>query len=245
MKAAREEMDKMQKSADKTKDFIKGAFGELAGPAVSIGAGAALGIFLKSSIDAAAGLEEMHNRAQVVFGNDFPAAERQSQILAASLNRSESDMLGFATNFALVAEGLGIGSKQADEMSTSLTRLAVDFSKAMGGSQEQAAQAITLALEGNGRALRQYGIVLNDNTLQEFASTQGIKDKVSAMSQAQKAYLTEQFLLSNTGKIQEAAARNTGSLRDETEQFKSAWHDMLEETGKPLLPGVTAIMRGL
>src|SRR4051812_3659790 len=114
MKQARGEMEKMQQSADKTKDFVRGVFKEFAGPVASIGAGAALGIFVKSAIEAAAELEEVHNRAIVIFGDDFPEMERRSITLGAALHRSADDLLAFQSNFALVAEGLGIGSEQAD-----------------------------------------------------------------------------------------------------------------------------------
>jgi hypothetical protein len=245
MKKAQKDMEDFQKKADETKDVVGGLFRELAGPVAQIGLGAGLGLFLKDSVQAAAGLQELHNKAEVVFGADFPKALAQADALAASLHRSSDDMLGFKSNFALVAEGLGIGSEQAGQMSESLTRLAVDFSKALGGTQEQAADAITMALQGNTRGLREYGIVLNDSTLQEFANKQGIKDKVSEMTQAQRAYLTEQALLQNTSKIQELAARNTGSLRDEVEQLKGQWHDLVQETGKPLLPKVTETLKGV
>lgn len=225
--------------------LLKDAFKGVGTPITIAAVTAAIGTMSKKSLDAAASIEQLHNKASVVFGDDFPAMQAGANAMGAALNRSESDILAFQTNLALVANDLGITGKHAETLSQNMTQLGIDLSKAMGGTQEEAIQAITLALQGSGKALRQYTIALNDDTLQQFANTKGIKDKVAEMTQAQKAYITEQYLLENTAKIQEIAAKNTGLYADRVEEFKGAWQDMLETTGKPLLPAASAILEGV
>jgi hypothetical protein len=245
MKAARGELQNLQKASDATKETVSGLFRELAGPAAGVGIGAGIGILIKDSAQAAAALQELNNKAQVVFGQAFPQANAQANALGASLHRSSDDILGTATNITMVAEGLGFTSQKAQAMSFDLTKLAVDFSKSFGGTQEQAVDAITLAMEGSTRGLRQYGVVLTDSTLQQYAHSKGIKDDTSEMSQAQKALLTYEYLMEKTTAIQNTATKNTGDLRDETAALTDTWNDFLQAAGSPILPGVTKVIAGI
>lgn len=245
MKKAREEMEKLQKTSDKTKGFVKDLFREFAGPVAAAGVASAIGALVKGAIDAAAGLQGLERRAQSVFGQSFPKMQAETQGLASQLHRSASDVLEFSTGFATLAQGLGIGTKVTNEMSTSLARLTVDFGSYFDIADQEAFDVIQSGLRGNTRALGAYGIILKDETLQEFAASRGIKQKVSTLNEAQALYLRYQFLLEKTNRLQGDAARNTETLGNKVKEFKSAWHDMLEEMGKDFLPAVTKLFGGL
>src|SRR5688500_7934627 len=78
MKKARDEMEKLQKTSDKTKGFVQNLFRELAGPAAGLGAAAAIGAFVRGSIEAADALEGLNNRAQLIYGATFPNMKHQA-----------------------------------------------------------------------------------------------------------------------------------------------------------------------
>lgn len=255
-------MGRLQQQSGQTQSAMS-SFGSVAERALGYGLGV-IGVnsinaviggiarFTQQTITAAANLQELQNRAQVVFGNDFADAQQKADALALALHRASDNMLESMTGLSLVAEGLGVSDKAALAMSEDLTRLAVDFSKAMGGTQADAMQALTLALEGSGRALRQYGIVLNDDTLQQYANAQGIRVKVGNMDQEQKAILTYHFLMEKTKAIQETAIKNTGSMRDRTAELADAWQDFQQVAGKPFIgplasaiEAVTGFIKGL
>lgn len=215
---------------------------------VSLGAGAigaALALLAKSSISAAQELQSVGIMAKVVFGEDFPKMNQELTNLSVSLGRNQSDLAKFASSVTTVATGLGVSKKAAEDMSLGLTELAVSFGKAFNTSDQSVMDAFKSALEGNTRGLRQFNIVLNDNTLQEYLNKQGIDKKVTSLDEASKAIVTYNYLLDETSAIQEAGAQNTGNLADQTKKLSASWNDLQESMGTTFLPAVTAAVQGL
>jgi hypothetical protein len=165
--------------------------------------------------------------------------------LAASFGRSGDDLLGFATHIDSILKGLGFTQTAAEGMSTQITTLGVDFGKAFHVSDADAIRAIESAMEGNTRGLREYGIAINDSTMKQFEHAKGVDTDISSMNAAQKAYLTYQFLLSQTNDIQKTAAKNTGDLDDEVKRLGAAWQEMLQIVGTPILGIVSTTFQGV
>lgn len=245
MAKARGELEKFGKQSVNVQGQVKDLFRELAGPVGTLGIAAAIGMIVKQSIEAASALKMVRNSAEVVFGEDFARMEAGVNSMAASLHRNASEILGFEANLAIAAESLGIGQHASEEMSQSLSRLAIDFGKAFGGSDVDAMHTIEMALEGNTRGLRQYHIAVNDEILQSYASAQGIRAKVTEMNAEQKAILTYNFLMDKTSDVQKIAQKNTGDFNDEVKDLKAAWDDMAEALGTPILPAVAATFGGI
>ncbi len=199
----------------------------------------------EEAVRAADRLEAMHNRAQVIFGTDFPRMEAGADALGLALHRSGNEVLGFETSLAAVTQGLGVSKGLSEEMSQSLTGLAVDFGKVFHIGDDQAANSLQMALEGSTRALRQYGIVMSTAALQEYAHAEGIGVKVSHMNEEQQAILRYHFLMDKTHAIQEAAAKDTGNLDDSVKHLEAAWNDLLEKLGTPLTPVIASATEGL
>lgn len=241
MKEAAQHIRAVQDSSRQATQFVRGFFTAFTGPLGAAAAGAALALVAKSSVEAAAQLEEINNKAQAVFGEKFGMARQSAAELGRELGRSKDQMLALETGFDLFAEGVGVGSDAAIGMSEDLARLSVDFSK-VRGTQEEAAHAIEMALVGNGRALRQYGVILNDTTLNEYLAAKGSKVRAEDLDAESKAVASYNFLLEKTAAIQEAAAKNTGGLRDVTERLKGSWQDYEQLLGKSMLPFITHVI---
>jgi hypothetical protein len=194
----------------------------------------------KEAIGAAAEMEGLRNRAEVLYQDDLPAMEAATAKLAGTMNRSSNEALALTTRFTALLTGVGEGKQSAEQMSLSLTQLAIDFGKVFNVSDEQAMMGIQGALEGNTRALRQYGIVMTTTTLQEFAHSEGITTKVSKMTEAEQVELRYQFLMAKTGDIQRAATKDTGGFNDSVKALGGAWNDLEVTLGRPTLPMLTA-----
>jgi hypothetical protein len=245
MAKARGEVERFQKQSVSLRGNVRDLFRELAGPAAGIGLAAGLGMLVKNSIEAASALQAVQNRARVVFGEDFPAMEAGSRKMAEGLNRNTSEILGFQTSLAAMAQGLGVGKKASEQMAQGLSRLSVDFGKVFHVSDAEAMGRIQSAMEGSTRALREYGIVVNDAILQDYAQSQGIRAKVTDMNAEQRAVLMYNFLMDRTAEIQKTAQKNTGDLHDEVANLRAAWDDMAETLGTPILPIVAKTFSGI
>lgn len=213
------------------------------GTAIALAAGTfALYEFGKASAEAATRLQEVQNRAQVVFGSDFPQVQAATRRVADEFHRSATEILGFQTQTTAIVEGLGLSRQAAEQMSQALTPLAIDIGKVFNVDDAEAMHAIESALEGNTRALREYGIVLNDGTLQEYAHAEGIKVKVAQMDAESKAVLTAHYLMDKTHDLQVTAAKDTGDVNDALKGLHAEWQTLEENLGTVFVPVASAVL---
>jgi hypothetical protein len=127
-------------------------------------------------------------------------------------------------SFYNLAEGFGIASDRAYTMSQNLTQLAGDLSSFANISFEQAQKKLMSGFSGQVMPLRQYGIALDQATLQEKAYSLGINQKVKDMTRAQKSELIYYQIMSSTTKMQGDLGRSllspANSLRVIQTEFK-------------------------
>lgn len=211
----------------------------------TLAAAAAFEEFARRSVLAADDLNAVHNRAEALFGTDYPKMIEQTNALAEAYGRNSGEILNFETKLSTVLESIGIGTTKSEQMSDSLTRLAEDMSKAFHTDAADALRAIEMGLEGNVRGLRQYDIAISQKTLDDYAEAQGIHLKVSEMDAEQKAILTYHYLMDKTHAIQEAAAMDTGDLNDQIQRLEAAWTSLEQNLGQSFLPLAELVAQAL
>ena len=86
----------------------------------------------------------------------------------------------------------------ASDMAVSLTGLSADMASFYNISQDVASTALKSVFTGETETLKQFGIVMTEVNLQNFAYSQGIKTKISAMSQAEKVQLRYNYVMQQT-----------------------------------------------
>jgi hypothetical protein len=101
--------------------------------------------------------------------------------------------------------------------------------------------AMQSALRGEFDPLEQYGILLNQATLEAYAMEQGIWDGSTAMTNQQKVMATQGYILDNLGAAQGDFARTSGGLANTSKILRAQLADLSAEMGKVLLPAAVAI----
>lgn len=199
--------------------------------------------FITSSLRLGVALDGVEARARAMYGTSLPAVSKEIGKIATVAGRSESSLLGMATGFASLLDGVGASQSQVAGFSTELAKLAVNIGKAFPDRSDQdIAGALERGILGSTRGLREYGIVMNDKLLQDFADRKNIKLKIADMTEEQKVMLRTQFLLQATAKIQQAAAESTGKLGDQAKTAQEKWNDLKEEAGQGLGPAFAFAM---
>lgn len=231
--------DAGQKKAQTALDSLKGqaqgvgaSFGQLKG----LLAGGAIGAIFTHAAEAAAELAGHVRRTGALFGEGSPEVKAWADEMSKSMGRSEGTMLGLANAMKPVADGMTDSESEAASMAKSMAELAVNMGAFFGESDEDALGALRMGMMGADRALRKYGIRLNDETLQEFAHSKGISKSVKNMKESEKAHLRYLKIMASTTKYQDAAqqslARYGGAKKRLTERTQDLWEAM----GKGLLP---------
>jgi hypothetical protein len=204
---------------------------------------AGIGVGIKKIVDLASDANETANVLEQVFGAAGAAQVKSwSETMSAELGRSQYQLQEFAGRLGAMIEPM-VGSKgAAQEMSTTLSKLAVDLGSFFNTTDEDALMALRAGISGESEPLKRFGIVMQDATLQEYAHAQGIHKKISAMSVAEKTHLRYQFILANTATAQGDAARTSGSYANATKALTGAERDLGTEMGQSVMP---AIERGV
>lgn len=112
------------------------------------------------------------------------------------------------SQFYNLAGGLGIAEDRAYKMSQNLTQLAGDLSSFANISFETAQQKLMSGISGQVKPLREYGIALDQATLQETAYSLGINQRVKDMTRAQKTELIYYQIMTSTTKMQGDLSRS-------------------------------------
>lgn len=163
----------------------------------SIFAGAAIGAALKSSIDAASGLEQAVGGTAAVFGEASGAVDEFAANSAQALGLSERAYRELTSTLGGLLQSMGFTREESAGLANDLATLGADLSATFGGSTEEAVTAIGAALRGERDPIERYGIAFNEAAVQAKAMELGLVSAggsidANAKAQATLALITEQ-----------------------------------------------------
>lgn len=135
-------------------------------------------------------LQETDNQVSTVFGSMGGQVTDFAKTAMDSFGLSETSARKFSTNFGSMAQSMGFTQSQATDMSLTLTKLSGDLSSFFDGDAKTYADKLKSIFTGETEPMQdELGIALQETNLQEYALTQGITKKVTAMTQAEKVKL--------------------------------------------------------
>lgn len=130
---------------------------------------------VRSSIDAVNDLDNQTVRAVTVFRESAPEIERWAQTATHNLGFAKSSALETANAFGTIFTAAGLQGPKAAAFSEDLAKVSAAISLARGESDPSSATAaLRVALTGRGRALRAYGIILDDTSIKAKALELGL-----------------------------------------------------------------------
>lgn len=158
------------------------------------------------------------------------------------LGLDPSNMMNSISSFYNLAEGFGIASDRAYTMSQNLTQLAGDLSSFANISFEQAQKKLMSGFSGQVMPLRQYGIALDQATLQEKAYSLGLNQKVKDMTRAQKSELIYYQIMSSTTKMQGDLGRSLLSPANSLRVIQTEFKRLARAVGSIFIPVIMRII---
>jgi hypothetical protein len=242
-----------QRSVDKTGGAVKKAAATSA-QAAAQGASAFSGL---AQLAAAVGLQqvisqvvhlasdanETANLLEQVFGAEgAKKVQDWSQVMGDAMGRSKYDLREYAGHLGAIIDPMIQNKKRAEEMATSLAALAVDLGSFFEASDSDAQHALQSGLTGEYESLKRFGVVLNDVTLQNYAQTQGIAKKVTAMSIAEKTELRYGFIMKSTANAQGDAARTLGGFENSSKKLSGVLKELATDMGLSVMPKIEALI---
>lgn len=193
--------------------------------------GNSIGRLLTASGD----LEELINKASVVFGNQFKTVEKWAEALGNATGRATSQILEMATTLQDTFVPLGFSREAATQLSTSLSRLAIDVASFNNQMDDQVARDFQSAIVGNHRTVAKYGIVINEAKLKNEALTLGLIKGTQQLTAFQKVLARVSLIRKGSTDADNDAIKTANSFQNQQKALNAellesaqAWGDIFK-----------------
>lgn len=205
----------------------------------------ALARFGKEAIEVASDLAEVDNVVSKAFGD---MRSEMDDLAASSIkNLGMSRLMAYQTGSTFMSMGKAMldSSEDAKNMALSLTKLTANMASFFNVSQDLASIALKSIYTGETETLKQYGVVMTEVNLKQFAQAQGIKKAYAAMTQSEKVMLRYQYVMSQLSYIGDDFIDTQDSWANQTRILSEQWKEFLGIVGNGLIAVLTPVVKGL
>jgi hypothetical protein len=196
---------------------------------------------LRKSVEAATHEAEAAAQAQQVFGDSFGEVESKAQSFANTIGVSTTQALKFETAFANVLQNAGFARNEIPGLSEEFLKLGADMAAARNVPLDKTLQALQLAVVGNSRGLRAFGIELNAAAVNEEALTETGKQKVTQLTREEKIQARLNLIRAQTANFEGAAERRAHSLAGETRRLQANLENLAAAIGTVAIPALSSL----
>lgn len=231
----------MEKGIASLKNSVSGLLGSL-GFSLGIAGLVALG---KQAIDTASDIQEVQNVVDTAFGSMSYKMEELAKTSVKQFGISELSAKQMGSTFMAMGSSMVGDMGQASDMAIELTKRAADMASFYNKSAEEVAVALNSIYTGETETLKQYGVVMTEVNLQEYAATQGIYKNLSAMTQAEKVQLRYNYVMQQTALAAGDFAKTSGSWANQTRILSEQFKELLSILGTGLITVLTPVVKFL
>lgn len=167
------------------------------------------------------------NVLKVAFGDTGDSAKSFAENIADVTGFDEATLVRMTATFRQLSSTLGLANKDADLLSTNLTKMALDVSSLYNLDLNTAQYALQGALTAQPRSIKTHtGADVTQDTLQADLARLGIDRKVRSLNQAEKAIITylslERQLINSNGDLARTIEQPANMLKIFKEQLTRA-----------------------
>ena len=177
------------------------------------------------------------NRVSLAMGSAAGKAMDYAEQVERIVGIRKEDFLGYQSLFYTIADGAGIASDKAYEMSRNLTQLTYDMA-AKNNSDDIDYWAGTLrrAMTGSIESLQDWGYAIRETDLANVAANEGINASVRNMNSATKTMLRYNAVMQQQSYTQGYFLKTSYTLATAQIKLESSVRNLAEALGKLLYP---------
>lgn len=222
--------------SEKTTEIGKGMTMKVTAPIL-----AAAGASFKLGAD----FEQALGKMDVVFEQNSKNVSSWAENSLKDFGLARSTAITMASDFGALFKGMGISMRDTEEWSTTLTERTMDLANFYDTTVEETTNALNAIVTGQTEPLRKFGINMTQATLQEYAYANGIRKKVSEMTEAEKVQLRYNFVIERTNIAVGTTARESDSATGQINRFKEGIKELGVSFSEEILPIFTPLIEGL
>ena len=203
---------------------------------------AAVVSFGKESIELGSDLAEVQNVVDVTFSHMSASVDDWAKSAQKSYGLSENMAKKYVGTFGSMAEAFGFTEQQAFDMSTSLTALTGDVASFYNITQDEAYTKLKSVFSGETETLKDLGIVMTQNALDNYAMANGWGKTTSAMTEAEKVTLRYNFVLDQLNNATGDFTRTQNSWANQTRILQLQFDSIKATIGQGLINAFTPLL---
>jgi len=192
--------------------------------------------------NAAGDAEEIANKFNVVFGDNADAVRTWAEAYGDSVGRATTSIMSFASTLQDTFVPMGFARSEATQLSTQLTKLAIDVASFNNAADADVLNAFQSALVGNHETVRRYGIVITEASLQQEALRSKLIETNRPLTNQEKVQARLNLLLKGSEDAIGDAARTQDSYANQVKRLNEQWKEFSEALGKEVLPIITKLV---
>lgn len=201
-----------------------------------------IGHFIAQAVTESNKYQEDLNLFTVALGQYAAEAQNYAEKVSDVMGIDPAQWLRNQGVFNTLLTGFGDTAERAQLMSQNLTQLGYDISSFFNISIEDAMQKLQSGISGELEPLRRLGYDLSQARLEQTALNLGVKESVSAMTQAEKAELRYYAIMTQVTTAQGDMARTLEAPANQFRILQAQLTQAARAIGNIFIPALNAIL---
>ena len=199
--------------------------------------------FGKECINLGSDLTEVQNVVDVTFGNLNTEVDKFAQNAIEQFGLGQTVTKKYVGTFGAMAKAFDFGNEEALAMSETLTGLTGDVASFYNLSTDEAYTKLKSVFTGETETLKDLGVVMTQNALDQYALANGYGKTTAKMSEQEKVALRYKFVLDKLSLANGDFARTSDSWANQTRVLTLRFNEFKATIGQGLINIFTPVIR--
>lgn len=201
--------------------------------------------FGKECIDLGSDLTEVQNVVDVTFGSLNTEVNKFAENAITQFGLGQTVTKKYVGTFGAMAKAFNFSNKEALAMSETLTGLTGDVASFYNLSSDEAYTKLKSVFTGETETLKDLGVVMTQNALDQYALANGYGKTTSKMSEQEKVALRYKFVLDKLNIANGDFARTSDSWANQTRVLGLRFNELKAALGQGFINIFTPIVKGI
>lgn len=201
--------------------------------------------FGKECINLGSDLAEVQNVVDVTFGNLNTEVNKFAENAIDKFGLGQTVTKKYVGTFGAMSKAFGFSNQEALAMSETLTGLAGDVASFYNLSSNEAYTKLKSVFTGETETLKDLGVVMTQNALDQYALANGYGKTTAKMSEQEKVALRYKFVLDKLSLANGDFARTSDSWANQTRVLSLRFNELKATLGQGFINIFTPIVKGI
>ena len=201
--------------------------------------------FGKECINLGSDLTEVQNVVDVTFGSLNTEVNKFAENAITQFGLGQTVTKKYVGTFGAMAKAFNFSNKEALAMSETLTGLTGDVASFYNLSSDEAYTKLKSVFTGETETLKDLGVVMTQNALDQYALANGYGKTTSKMSEQEKVALRYKFVLDKLNIANGDFARTSDSWANQTRVLSLRFNELKATLGQGFINIFTPIIKGI